>query len=272
MNLRLLFWSVRRELWEHGWIRILLLATAGFVFFGFVPVMVGMARPSGMAKLPYDIAISMMLAPTYLAWVFYCLDALHGERRDRSILFWKSMPVSDLTTVLAKAAIPLLVLPAMAFVVTAALQLALVLAHKATGLLVGIPLSAPGPFPLLRTWGVLLYGIVAMTLWLAPVYAWCLFVSAWARRAAFVWALLPFALLRGFEHVVLQSDSLSNRWASWSTEAFASLPRDSALLIDPTNPIAPGKFLASPGLWIGLVLAVLFLLAAARMRRRRSPL
>ena len=49
---------------------------------------------------------------------FYCLDALHGERRDRSILFWKSLPVSDLTTVLAKASIPLLVLPLLAFALT----------------------------------------------------------------------------------------------------------------------------------------------------------
>ena len=49
---------------------------------------------------------------TFIVGVFYCLDALHGERRDRSILFWKSLPVSDLTTVLSKASIPLVVLPA----------------------------------------------------------------------------------------------------------------------------------------------------------------
>ena len=54
--------------------------------------------------------------------VFYCLDALHGERRDRSILFWKSLPVSDLTTVLAKASIPLVILPLLTFAITVAMQ------------------------------------------------------------------------------------------------------------------------------------------------------
>ena len=59
--------------------------------------------------------------------IFYCLDALYGERRDRSILFWKSLPVSDLTTVLAKASIPLVVLPLVVFAITVAVQLAMLL-------------------------------------------------------------------------------------------------------------------------------------------------
>ena len=61
--------------------------------------------------MPYDIAAGLMMLTGIIVSVFYCLDALHGERRDRSILFWKSLPVSDRTTVLAKASIPLLVVP-----------------------------------------------------------------------------------------------------------------------------------------------------------------
>ena len=61
----------------------------------------------------------------FLVGVFYCLDALHGERRDRSILFWKSLPVSDLTTVLAKASVPCRVLPPRAFALALATQLML---------------------------------------------------------------------------------------------------------------------------------------------------
>jgi ABC-2 type transport system permease protein len=267
--------SVRRELWENRAIWMAPFITAGIVLFIFVSVMVVMARPRRAPELPYDIATSFVLAAMFLVWVFYCLDALHGERRDRSILFWKSLPVSDLTTVLSKAAIPLVVLPFVTFVVTAALQLALLLAHKATVLLVGLPADTPGPFPLLRTWGVLLYGLVAMTLWLAPVYAWFLLVSAWARRATLVWAMLPFVALATLEQVAFRSTHLSSfftdRWAGWSTEAFVSRPRP-FLLIDPMNSIAPAKFLSTPSLWIGLVLAALFLFAAARLRRRRSPL
>jgi ABC-2 type transport system permease protein len=220
----------------------------------------------------YGPAASMILITGVIAGVFYCLDALHGERRDRSILFWKSMPVSDLTTVLSKAAISLVVMPFVTFVVTAALQLALWFAHKATGLMVGVAANAPGPFPLFQTWGLLLYGLVAMTLWVAPVCAWFLLVSAWAwaRSATLVWTVVPFVVLATLGKLSRPSGIFADRFAGWVTEAFASTPRE-GLLIDPMNPIAPAKFLTSPSLWIGLAVAAFLLLAAARLRRRRSP-
>ena len=62
------------------------------------------------------------MGTTFIVSVFYCLDALYGERRDRSILFWKSLPVSDLTTVLAKASIPFVVLPLLTFAITVVTQ------------------------------------------------------------------------------------------------------------------------------------------------------
>ena len=63
----------------------------------------------------------------FIVGVFYCLDALHGERRDRSILFWKSLPVSDLTTVLSKAIIPLAVLPLITFALSVCVQVTMLL-------------------------------------------------------------------------------------------------------------------------------------------------
>ena len=62
-------------------------------------------------EMPYDIAAMIIILTAFVVGVFYCLDALYGERRERSILFWKSLPVSDLTTVLSKATIPLVILP-----------------------------------------------------------------------------------------------------------------------------------------------------------------
>ena len=267
---RSFYWSVRRELWENPSIWIAPLITAGVMFFMFLVIMVVMARPGHAPAMPYVIAPSFVLLAMFVVWVFYCLDALYGERRDRSILFWKSLPVSDLTTVLSKAAIPLLVLPAATFVVTAGLQLALWLAHKATGLMVGVPLDAPGPYPLLRTWGMLLYGLAVMTLWRAPVYAWVLLVSAWARRAPLVWAALPLVALAKLEQVLLGTSYLSNLLIA-PAEAFVSRPRP-FLLIDPMDSIAPAKFLSTPILWIGLAVAALLLFAAARVRRLQSPL
>ena len=73
--------------------------------------------------------------------MFYCLDALHGERRDRSILFWKSLPVSDLTTVLSKASIPLVILPLLTFAITVATQLIMLLLSSAVLLASGLSVA-----------------------------------------------------------------------------------------------------------------------------------
>ena len=66
--------------------------------------------------------------------IFYCLVALHGERRDRSIRFWKSLPVSDLVTAAAKASIPFIILPLVAFIITVAKQLIMLLVSRASRL------------------------------------------------------------------------------------------------------------------------------------------
>src|SRR6266550_1248331 len=81
--------------------------------------------------MPFDIAAALLMLTQLLVGAFYCLDALHGERRDRSILFWKSLPVSDLTTVLSKASIPLVVLPLLTFTIIVATQWIMLLLSSA---------------------------------------------------------------------------------------------------------------------------------------------
>ncbi len=131
---RPMYWSVRRELWENRSIYIAPLAVAGVFLFGFLISTIHL--PSRMRALsaldpaqqreaiamPFDIAAALLMLTQLLVGAFYCLDALHGERRDRSILFWKSLPVSDLTTVLSKASIPLVVLPLLTFTITVAMH------------------------------------------------------------------------------------------------------------------------------------------------------
>src|SRR3974390_3387579 len=87
---------------------------------------------------PYNIAALLFMATFIFVAFFYCLDALYGERRDRSILFWKSLPVSDLTTVLSKASIPLFVLPLLAFTLTVVLQLIMLVLSSVVLLVSGI--------------------------------------------------------------------------------------------------------------------------------------
>ena len=88
---------------------------------------------------PYTFAALLLMFTTFLVGMFYCLDALYGERRDRSVLLWKSLPVSDLTTVLAKAAIPFVVLPLLTWVITVGTQVIMLL--LAGGRLMGTGLS-----------------------------------------------------------------------------------------------------------------------------------
>ncbi len=109
------YWSVWRELWENRSLYIAPLIVAAVQLFGFADQHHWPAgaparrccysnRQNSELRIeaPYDIAAMMMIFTVFIVGVFYCLDALHGERRDRSILFWKSLPVSDLTTVLSK--------------------------------------------------------------------------------------------------------------------------------------------------------------------------
>ena len=139
--------------------------------------------------------------------VFYCLDALHGERRDRSILFWKSLPVSDLTTVLSKASIPLVVLPLLTFAITVAMQWIMLLLSSAVLLASGLSVATLWThLSFFQMSLLLLYHLVtAHALWHAPIYGWLLLVSGWARRATFLWAVLPLVAIAGVELIVFHT-------------------------------------------------------------------
>src|SRR5437867_8784109 len=80
----------------------------------------------------------MLIFTAFIVGVFYCLDSLHGERRDRSILFWKSLPVSDLTTLLSKVTIPLAVLPLVTFAIVVVTQFIMLLISTAALLSSGL--------------------------------------------------------------------------------------------------------------------------------------
>ena len=213
---RRMYWSVRRELWENRSIYIAPLAVAAVILFGFlISRSIGRAmsvtRPGSAAqqysKQPYNFAALLIMGTTFVVAVFYCLDALHGERRDRSILFWKSLPVSDLTTVLSKASIPLVVLPLLTFAITVVTQLIMLLLSSAV--LLGSGLSVATLWTQLSFFQMslmLLYHLVTVHgLWYAPIYGWLLLVSAWARRAPFLWAALPLLAIGIVEKIAFNT-------------------------------------------------------------------
>jgi ABC-2 type transport system permease protein len=275
-----IYWSVRRELWENRSIYLAPLIVAGLVFLGLV--IHTLRVPGPMSTLPglaayaatsYNMAPAPIMLATFLVGLFYSLDALYGERRDRSILFWKSLPVSDLTTVLSKASIPLVVLPLIAFVLSVATKFFLAL----FGTLV---LLANGQSPAALWAGlyfpqemvVMAYGLAVHTLWFAPIYGWALLLSAWARRAPFLWAVLPPAVIYVTGNHVFKSSYfvslLKYRLTGAMEAAFSTMDVKVGNLVK----LTPMEFLSTPGLWIGLILCAAFLATAVRLRRKREPI
>lgn len=283
-----MYWSVRRELWENRSIYIAPLITAAVLLFGFLISLIGLphrrravllldpAQQRAHIERPYDVAAMMLILIAVIVGVFYCLDALHGERRDRSILFWKSLPVSDVTAVLSKASIPLVVLPLLTFAIAVATHIWMMLLSSAVLVSNGLNPATPDQLPLGQSGLTLLYGLATMALWHAPIYGWLLLVSAWAKRVAFLWAFLPPMALAVFEKMAFRTDHLGSflryRFVGWMGEAFAFTGGKGHVPLESLTQLTPGRFLASPGLWLGLVFAAIFLALAVRLRRDRAPL
>jgi ABC-2 type transport system permease protein len=283
-----MYWAVRRELWENRSIYLAPLAVAAFILVGFLISLIflpgrmraasalGLMEQHKLIAQPYMMAAGLMMLTTLVVGVFYCLDALYGERRDRSILFWKSLPVSDLTTVLSKAITPIMILPLVAFAMAVVTQWIMLLLSSAVLLGSGLGVKTLWTHAsLFQTWPMLFYHLVtAHGLWYAPIYGWLLLVSAWARRAPFLWAALPPLAIAIVEKIAFNTSHfgamLLHRMlgGGGGSDDFMT----GSLSMDPLMHFTPGQFLISPGLWIGLALAAAFLAAAVRLRRYRDPI
>jgi len=282
-----LYWSVRRELWENRWIYVGQLAIAAVCLFGFlISIARWLARMHGLATtnpakywetvaLPYNVVAGVMMVTLILMSLFYSADALYSERRDRSILFWKSLPVSDLTTVLAKASIPLVILPVVTIAITLATHLIMLLLSSIVLPANGVSLASWWKgLSIVQMWGLLIYHVLtAHALWPFPAYCWLLLVSGWARRAPLLWAALPVVAIAGLEKLVFHTSYFAAAVGSRFIGAGAptAFTAGDMFPTDPMTHITPGRFLGAPGLWIGFAVAAVFLTAAVRLRRYRDP-
>ena len=270
-----MLWSVRRELWEHRWVWSVPLAVGAVVVTVFSAVAIrhlASVGPGADAELRvlaagmsgvFDLASRMILITGTIVAFVYCAEALHGERRDRAILFWKTWPVGDGTVVAAKAMVALIVVPAV--------TLALLLAAQVIARVVlrgRIELNAPMASPAAAT-----LEVIASTLWIAPVYAWIMVVSASARRAVLLLAFLPMVLVTvvaamfgaaGSIGHALFYRSVGRHWPA--TLTLGSLSRGWMV----AKPAA--ELLRSPALWAGVVVTVLLLAVVAKLRRRMMAL
>jgi ABC-2 type transport system permease protein len=296
---------IRREIIEHraGWavpavfgalfVLAALLAVFGVARFGTpegATTLLELAEEKdvaafavGMQVMLVSIAMILNLVMAFVV-LFYFLDALYAERKDRSILFWKSLPVSDLQVVGSKYLTGVVAIPLMTvliFVATALLIYliggAWLLWHGAGGLMAG----APGA--LARSTLLLCYTLVFQALWFAPLDGWLLLVSAFAKRAVLGWAVLPPVLLVVAEKTLLGSrhflDMVAHRMAGGFDLAFNFGSGHAMVEIDGgavaafpaiTELVTPARALAAPSLWAGIVIGVLLLAGAVWLRRWRD--
>jgi ABC-2 type transport system permease protein len=230
-------------------------------------------------NLPYAAAAAATFLISALVAVFYSLGALHGERRDRSLLFWKSLPVSDLTTVLSKAAVPVLVQPVVALVVAFATQLIMLAWSSVVLLANGV---SPGllfdHLQLSLLWLMVPYGLAVNAAWDLPLYGWLLLVSAWAKRMTFVWAVAPWLAAALFEFLAFRTQHLAHlaqgRLFGGFNQAFTHGGHGGhgKAAITSLSQVDPVRVLANPGLWTGLVFGVACLAACVWLRRRQEPI
>ncbi len=221
--------------------------------------------------------------------VFYLLDSLYAERKNRSILFWKSLPISDTETVLSKLVTATVLVPIVALVSVMACWIVMqVIAAIVIGLLGG------NGWAVLWQPGVLFDGIfvgikfsAVLLLWYLPIAGWLLLVSVWARRSVFIWAVLPpfvvvfvehwlfdseyFAILLGsrivgFKFMFRDSDLINIAGSTSGSESGAEITVSEAMnqMVSFTN------LLTEPGLYGGILVAAGFITGAIFLRRYRD--
>ena len=226
-----------------------------------------------------------LLIPLSLVMVicvsYYLLDCLYTERKDRSILFWKSLPVSDRLTVGSKVLVALLVVP----LGVCALG---VLAHVVFSALIDARLALRGVpamlgFNLLewfRTELALLLMMLLAMLWYAPLSAYLLLISAWARRSPFLWAALPLVVAPLLERIVFGSHYLWSFLKYRQNGIWQTLMRGGHSQLISHNQVRPMGLLLNElnfreaftdvDLWLGVAVAVALVLLAVRVRRYRD--
>ncbi|MBT8080641.1 MAG: hypothetical protein KJO31_18820 [Gammaproteobacteria bacterium] len=243
------------------------------------------ARATTVSVMMLVVFILFALAAAVLT-IFYSLDSLYAERKDKSILFWRSVPVTDFETVLSKLLVALIVIPLVTFG-------AVMVTHLLVGVIMSIWLAIRGgdawhliweAAPLAGNWTAMLAMLLGSALWLSPFVGWFLLVSGYSKRSPILLAFLPIIVLPLLERSFLGTQLLGN--AIFVRSAQNPIFKDADTLSymfkdDDLHSLAEsgislvsildiGRFLGSPGLWLGLIVCGLFTTAAIYVRRYRD--
>jgi ABC-2 type transport system permease protein len=256
--------------------------------FGRADLMVAssvtLGRTVGQAFLGAVGATFFAVMSIYAAW--YLLDCLYADRKDRSVLFWKSLPISDATTVLSKLATAVIVIPLVYFAAAdlTTLLMAFIISVRASSIVGGALWQAGLWLQIQALW---LYLILTTAIWYLPVTAYLLLISAWAKRAVTLWSILPpLALILGERwffgtHVIAHQLSVrlfgfvdaafNANLASWASANVADndavrTPADIWSFLDFAG------FFSSMATWAGAAVGVALIIGSIQLRMRRTEI
>jgi len=287
-------WLIRREFWENRSIWMIPAAFGGLLLLAALFTQVSIPRltstkeseEAAAAFLVLVGAMFYLVMALYSAW--YLLDCLYTDRKDRSILFWKSLPVSDANTVLCKLLIGMIIVPLVYFVAADATALiaAFILSIRARASIGSSLWNA-------ELWGQIqvlwMYVIVTTAVWYLPVAGWLMLLSAWAKRAVILWAILPPLLLNIFERLFfgthMVSQIIGRRLTALPWVSFKGLgpnymwTHESGVVDNAGSPVPsvwhlinPSGFFTSAEVWIGAAIGIALIVAAIQLRMRRSEI
>jgi len=295
---------IKREFWEHRSMWVTPAAIASIVVLGTLTTLMfagdfakeldlaifGAQNIAGdMERKAMLTGFFVMSSPLFLLAlmiliVFYTLDSLYAERKDKSILFWRSLPVTDAETVISKLLTALILVPT--------ITLAAVFATHVINLIVtSIWVSMKGgdasvliwgSVSLLDNWFAAIIVMYSACIWMSPFIGWFLFVSGYTKRAPLLMAFLPLILIPMVEGIFLRSAHFAE--AVWGRLAQIPLfsgidieaifdddrPHLNEEMISLLSTIDLGKFVTSIDTWIGIVVCGLLTTAAIYVRRYRD--
>jgi ABC-2 type transport system permease protein len=284
-------WLIRREFWENRAIWMIPAVFCGLLILAALFGQVSIPKLTSQAEMheaaaAFQVIVGAMfyvVMSVYSTW--YLLDCLYTDRRDRSILFWKSLPISDVRTVLIKLLIGMIVIPLVYFAAAnvTALIAAFILSIRARASL-GSALWQPDVWWHIQVLWV--YCIVTTALWYLPIAGWLMLVSAWAKRAVMLWAILPPLVLYIMERVFFGTNMLGHlftrRMMGLPSVAFngankvwtqgSGVVDNAGVPVTVWHLIDPSRFFTSAETWIGVAVGAALIVGAIQLRMRRSEI
>lgn len=295
---------IRRELWEHRALTLTPLVIGGLIVLAVTISLISAALFNGLGfdNLVFGLDVAgekgssagfsaLTLAPLliftatlFFTVFFYSLDALYAERKDKSVLFWRSLPLTDTEAVLSKMLVAVLIAPMIAFAAAFVTQILVLIVSTIVVWIGGGDASELiwGPLPLLDITALSFFRVIEFGLWTLPFAAWFLLCSAFVKKTPFLWAVLPFFLIPLLERLAFRTDLFVEIVWGQIRDVFANvfdltparliaqqLEIDEADMPGLITLIEPMDLLSTPQIWVGALVAAGLLAATVYVRRYR---